>query len=110
MGIYISLQRYLDLHLDILSEPCRGTKRKLSNSINQGINLYQNTEMLYVKSNAEYKKLFLWGRECIERFPDLTELPLELSLAVLSHLDATDLCLAGCVWKDLACDEILWMG
>jgi len=40
----------------------------------------------------------------------IRDLPLELSLAVLSHLDATDLCLAGCVWNDLAHDEILWMG
>ena len=45
-----------------------------------------------------------------DRFPDLTELPPELGLAVLSHLDATDLCLAACVWNDLAHDEILWMG
>ncbi|XP_046651255.1 F-box only protein 8-like [Daphnia pulicaria] len=40
----------------------------------------------------------------------IRDLPLELSLAVLSHLDATDLCLAGCVWNDLAHDEMLWMG
>lgn len=41
-------------------------------------------------------------------FPDLTQLPPELSLAVLSHLNATDLCLAACVWKQLGNDEILW--
>jgi len=46
----------------------------------------------------------------VDRFPDLAELPPELSLAVLSHLNATDLCLAACVWNDLAHDEILWMG
>lgn len=40
----------------------------------------------------------------------IRKLPLELSLTVLSHLNATDLCLAGCVWNDLACDELLWMG
>lgn len=45
-----------------------------------------------------------------ERFPDLADLPPELGLAVLSHLNATDLCLAACVWNDLAHDEILWMG
>ena len=49
-------------------------------------------------------------RDQNERFPDLAELPPELGLAVLSHLNATDLCLAGCVWNDLAHDEILWMG
>ena len=42
------------------------------------------------------------------KFPDLCELPPELSLAVLSHLNATDLCLAACVWQNLANDNILW--
>lgn len=45
-----------------------------------------------------------------KKFPDLSELPPELSLAVLSYLNATDLCLAGCVWRGLAEDEILWQG
>lgn len=44
------------------------------------------------------------------KFPDLLELPPELSLAVLSYLNATDLCLAACVWRGLAEDEILWQG
>jgi len=43
-------------------------------------------------------------------FPDLQNLPPELGLAVLSHLNATDLCLAACVWDGLANDELLWMG
>ena len=43
------------------------------------------------------------------KFPNLAELPPELSLTVLSHLDATDLCLAACVWKDLGRDDVLWM-
>lgn len=43
-------------------------------------------------------------------FLDLNRLPPELSLAILSNLDATDLCLAACVWNDLAHDELLWMG
>ncbi|CAG5118187.1 unnamed protein product [Candidula unifasciata] len=42
------------------------------------------------------------------RFPDLAELPPEIGLEVLSHLDATDLCLAACVWSHLANDELLW--
>ena len=29
---------------------------------------------------------------------------------MLSHLNATDLCLAACVWQKLASDEILWQG
>lgn len=43
-----------------------------------------------------------------EGFPDLASWPPELSLAVLSHLNATDLCLASCVWAQLAQDEVLW--
>ncbi|XP_013417653.1 F-box only protein 8 [Lingula anatina] len=42
-------------------------------------------------------------------FPDLNLLPPEISLSVLSHLNATDLCLAACVWQSLANDDILWM-
>jgi len=38
----------------------------------------------------------------------LNELPPELALEVLSNLNATDLCLASCVWQQLASDEILW--
>lgn len=45
-----------------------------------------------------------------ERFPDLTNLPPELSYTILSYLNATDLCLAGCVWDNLAKDDILWQG
>ncbi|GFS22922.1 F-box only protein 8 [Elysia marginata] len=41
-------------------------------------------------------------------FPDLANLPPELGLEVLSHLNATDLCLASCVWSHLANDELLW--
>ncbi len=43
-------------------------------------------------------------------FPDLESLPPELALEVLSKLNATDLCLAACVWQQLASDEILWQG
>lgn len=42
------------------------------------------------------------------KFPDLSQLPPEISLAVLSHLNATDLCLASCVWQQLGNDEFLW--
>lgn len=44
------------------------------------------------------------------RFPDLGNLPPELAISILSHLNATDLCLAACVWSSLANDEILWQG
>lgn len=44
------------------------------------------------------------------RIPNLSDLPPELSIQVLSHLNATDLCLAACVWQQLATDEILWSG
>ncbi len=40
--------------------------------------------------------------------PDLANWPPELSLTVLANLNATDLCLAACVWKSLARDEVLW--
>ncbi|PAA66469.1 hypothetical protein BOX15_Mlig011094g2, partial [Macrostomum lignano] len=44
----------------------------------------------------------------LARFRDLSELPPELALAILSHLGPTDLCLAACVWGHLANDELLW--
>jgi len=44
------------------------------------------------------------------QFPDLSSLPPELAINVLRHLDATDLCLASCVWQQLASDNILWQG
>jgi len=40
----------------------------------------------------------------------ISDLPPELALEVLSKLNATDLCLAACVWQKLASDEILWQG
>ena len=47
----------------------------------------------------------------LESFPDLGTLPPELAVQVLSHLDATDLCLASCVnevWFSLASVDPLW--
>jgi len=43
-----------------------------------------------------------------EKFPDLGNIPPELALQVLKNLNATDLCLASCVWQHLATDNILW--
>lgn len=44
----------------------------------------------------------------VTRFPDLSSIPPELALSILSHLNATDLCLAACVWQHLGNDEMLW--
>jgi len=52
------------------------------------------------RHTAAHKK-----RDC---FPDLGEIPPELSLQILKYLNATDLCLAACVWSSLANDDILW--
>jgi F-box protein 8 len=43
-------------------------------------------------------------------FPDLQTIPPELSLQILKYLNATDLCLAACVWSSLANDDLLWQG
>lgn len=43
-------------------------------------------------------------------FIDLEMLPPELSITILSYLNATDLCLASCVWQELGNDEYLWQG
>ena len=45
-----------------------------------------------------------------DSFHDLKEFPPEIALSILSNLNATDLCLASCVWQDLAEDEVLWRG
>ena len=47
----------------------------------------------------------------LKSFHDLVLLPPEVAVQVLSHLDATDLCLASCVnelWCELANVELLW--
>ena len=43
-------------------------------------------------------------------FPNLATLPPEMAHFVLSYLNATDLCLAGCVWDQLGNDDVLWQG
>ncbi|XP_039274502.2 F-box only protein 8-like [Styela clava] len=48
--------------------------------------------------------------DVLEKFPDLYLLPPEIGIEVLKNLNATDLCLAACVWSDLANDEMLWEG
>lgn len=43
-------------------------------------------------------------------FPNLATLPPEMAQFVLSYLNATDLCLAACVWHELGNDDLLWQG
>ena len=48
-----------------------------------------------------------------QKFPDLSEMPPELAMMVLSNLNDTELCLAMCVnefWREMAKDELLWQG
>ncbi|CAF0893820.1 unnamed protein product [Rotaria sordida] len=45
----------------------------------------------------------------ITKVSDISQLPPELALQILKNLNATDLCLAACVWQTLANDEILWL-
>ncbi|KAL3320349.1 F-box only protein 8 [Cichlidogyrus casuarinus] len=54
--------------------------------------------------NGNTKSEKLWSSKTL----DLRKLPPELSLSILSKLNATDLFLASCVWKDLAFDDLLW--
>jgi len=46
--------------------------------------------------------------QLFEHFYDLDQFPPEVAVEILSKLNATDLCLASCVWKDLAENEVLW--
>ncbi|XP_069487530.1 F-box only protein 8 isoform X2 [Ambystoma mexicanum] len=64
--------------------------------VHNGIDLYQ-----LLKARKSKEK---------QGFINLEMLPPELSFAILSYLNATDLCLASCVWQDLANDELLWQG
>lgn len=45
----------------------------------------------------------------VTKISDIAQLPPELALQILKNLNATDLCLASCVWQTLANDEILWL-
>ncbi|KAH9527245.1 F-box only protein 8-like [Dermatophagoides farinae] len=44
----------------------------------------------------------------LDKLPDLASWPPELSLNVLKNLNATELCLAACVWNELGRDDLLW--
>jgi len=47
-------------------------------------------------------------QQLLNSFPDLRKFPPEVAVAILGNLNATDLCLASCVWHDLASDDVLW--
>lgn len=55
------------------------------------------------------RKQHLKPQDAMQTFPDLDHLPPEVAVAVLSNLNATDLCLAACVWDHLANNNLLWM-
>ncbi|XP_071951375.1 F-box only protein 8-like [Antedon mediterranea] len=76
-------------------------RRMNRNQSPNGVNKYKRLKRNFPLSNLK------------ETFPDLSELPPEIGLAVLSNLNATDLCLAACVnefWQELANDQLLWQG
>jgi len=84
----------------------------------------QNVDQITLTNSQQKKWLRLVGRltrrqnngshfekrSPLENFVDLNLLPPELALQILKNLNATDLCLASCVWSNLANDEILWEG
>jgi hypothetical protein len=63
----------------------------------------QNGEKSTKSTNQSKKKYVV-----TVKFPDLESIPPELSLQILKYLNATDLCLAACVWSSLANDDVLW--
>jgi len=71
-----------------------------------------NTEELYplIFLDDELNDDEEFQEETLDRFPDLSNLPPELAIQVLKNLNATDLCLAACVWQQFATDNILWLG
>ncbi|KAH9414918.1 F-box only protein 8 [Dermatophagoides pteronyssinus] len=69
------------------------TLRSISNSFN-------NSNTTGKNDNNPHNEL--------DKLPDLASWPPELSLNVLKNLNATELCLAACVWNELGRDDLLW--
>lgn len=71
------------------------------------IELAPETEVTNESANSEHD---FTAQKCHTefKFPDLEAMPPELSLQILKNLNATDLCLAACVWTSLANDDVLW--
>jgi len=77
-----------------------------SNNINNNNNNSCNTKSSGNKNSSELNKKPT--QTSFNSGLDLDEIPPELSLQILKYLNATDLCLASCVWSSLANDDILW--
>lgn len=78
------------------------TLKSISNNFNAKNSPKICSSKLHLK-----KRSYFFITNCLE-LPDLASWPPELSLNVLKNLNATDLCLAACVWNELARDELLW--
>ena len=74
----------------------------------------QMAEPTFNAKNQSIKKPFLYISIfrfiLVTKISDISQLPPELAFQILKNLNATDLCLAACVWQTLANDEILWLG
>lgn len=60
--------------------------------------------------DRQYAESIYSNKKQVTKISDISQLPPELALEILKNLNATDLCLAACVWQTLANDEILWLG
>lgn len=90
------------------------TLRSISNSFNNSNTTGKNdnnphNELDSKKSVDCHLSLFdFFPFNYYEELPDLASWPPELSLNVLKNLNATELCLAACVWNELGRDDLLW--
>jgi F-box protein 8 len=82
---------------------------ELSTPSSSNQNTSQNKSATEKSNNQNGKKSLKKYQACV-KFTDLDLMPPELSLQILKYLNATDLCLAACVWSSLANDDILWQG
>lgn len=82
------------------------TLRSISNNFNAKNSPKICNSKYHLKKMFTNYNWFLFN--IILELPDLASWPPELSLNVLKNLNATDLCLAACVWNELARDELLW--
>jgi len=83
-----------DLNFDRSPSSIRDEKLHASSSFSSNLISSKQNDILYKATSV--------------KFPDLESIPPELSLQILKYLNATDLCLAACVWSSLANDDCLW--
>ena len=76
--------------------------RRMEDKVVEERNVHHKEE----EKEEEEEKEVVKGQKTL----DLNRMPPELAISVLRHLGATDLCLASCVWQQLASDNILWQG